>query len=105
MTNEEIKAESREYADKKINLAVSMYNPAAQTIAAQAYEDGIKKGLKQHAHDYLVKTANQKVQLTKAKQLLNEFMRISKASDEDFEHDYTELISETEQFINSEVEK
>ena len=42
--------------------------------------------------------------LTKAKELLNEFMRISKASDEDFEHDYSELIGETEQFL-SEVEK
>ena len=43
--------------------------------------------------------------LTKAKDLLNEFMRISKASDEDFEHDYSELIGEAEQFLNSEVEK
>ena len=43
-------------------------------------------------------------QLTKAKELLNEFMRISKASDEDFEHDYSELIGEAEQFL-SEVEK
>lgn len=38
-------------------------------------------------------------QLTKAKELLNEFMRISKASDEDFEHDYSELIAEAEQFL------
>ena len=38
-------------------------------------------------------------QLNKAKELLNEFMRISKASDEDFEHDYSELIGATEQFI------
>lgn len=37
--------------------------------------------------------------LDKAKELLNEFMRISKASDEDFEHDYSELIGETEQFL------
>ena len=37
--------------------------------------------------------------LTKAKDLLNEFMGISKASDEDFEHDYSELIGETEQFL------
>ena len=37
--------------------------------------------------------------LTKAKELLNEFMRISKASDEDFEHDYSELIGETEKFL------
>lgn len=35
----------------------------------------------------------------KATKLLNEFMRIGKASDEDFEHDYSELIRETEQFI------
>jgi hypothetical protein len=41
----------------------------------------------------------QKKQLTKAKELLNEFMRIGKASDEDFEHDYSELIGETEQFL------
>jgi uncharacterized protein (UPF0335 family) len=43
-------------------------------------------------------------QLIKAKELLNEFMRISKASDEDFEHDYSELIGETEQFLK-EVEE
>ena len=43
-------------------------------------------------------------QRTKAKELLNEFMRISKASDEDFEHDYSELIGETEQFLK-EIEK
>lgn len=36
---------------------------------------------------------------SKAKELLNEFMRISKASDEDFEHDYSELIGEAEQFL------
>ena len=41
----------------------------------------------------------QTMQLSKAKELLNEFMRISKASDEDFEHDYSELIGEAEQFI------
>ena len=43
-------------------------------------------------------------QLIKAKDLLNEFMRISKASDEDFEHDYSELIGATEQFLK-ETEK
>lgn len=41
-------------------------------------------------------------QLTKAKELLNEFMRISKASDEDFEHDYSELIADAEQFLKGE---
>ncbi len=40
--------------------------------------------------------------LTKAKDLLNEFMRISKASDEDFEHDYSELIAEAEKFLKEE---
>lgn len=45
------------------------------------------------------------VKLTKAKKFLNEFMRIGKASDEDFEHDYSELIREAEQFLNSEVVK
>lgn len=43
--------------------------------------------------------------LTEAKELLNEFMRISKASDEDFEHDYSELIGEAEQFLNDEVKE
>lgn len=43
-------------------------------------------------------------QLTEAKELLNEFMRISKASDEDFEHYYSELIGKAEQFLK-EVEK
>jgi len=41
----------------------------------------------------------QQYNLTKAKELLNEFMRISKASDEDFEHDYSELIGEAETFL------
>ena len=50
------------------------------------------------------KTKNVVDQLTRAKELLNEFMRISKASDEDFEHDYSELIGATEQFIK-EIEK
>lgn len=45
------------------------------------------------------KTKSIEEQLAKATELLNEFMRISKASDEDFEHDYSELIGETEQFI------
>lgn len=40
--------------------------------------------------------------ITKARELLNEFMRISKASDEDFEHDYSELIGEATQFIKGE---
>ena len=49
-------------------------------------------------HEFLQQMYN----LTKAKELLNEFMRISKASDEDFEHDYSELIEEAEQFLKGE---
>lgn len=45
-----------------------------------------------------------KLSLYNAKDLINEFMQISKASDEDFEHDYSELVAEAEQFL-SEVEK
>ena len=74
MTSEEIKAEAREYANKIISLAVSMYNPAAETIAAQAYEDGIKKGLKQHEHDYLVKTADLKKKYEKQKEINKELV-------------------------------
>ena len=37
--------------------------------------------------------------LAEAKYMLNEFMWISKAGDEDFEHDYSELIEEAEKFI------
>lgn len=55
--------------------------------------------------DWFGKAVTKDRRLTEAKELLNEFMRISKASDEDFEHDYSELIGETEQFLNSEVEK
>ena len=51
-----------------------------------------------------VKTKSIEEQLAKATELLNEFMRISKASDEDFEHDYSELIRVTEQFLK-EIEK
>ena len=64
-------------------------------------KDKVTQGLE----SVLENVVRNKRQLTKAKELLNEFMRISKASDEDFEHDYSELIGETEQFLNSEVEK
>ncbi len=45
------------------------------------------------------KTKSIKKEVEQAKKLLNEFMRISKACDEDFEHDYSELIEETEKFL------
>lgn len=65
----------------------------------------VAKGLKEFVKDYpataLRYLANEKyVELfDKAKELLNEFMRINKASDEDFEHDYSELIGQTETFL------
>ena len=45
------------------------------------------------------KTKSKEEKLEQAKKLLNEFMRIGKACDEDFEHDYSELIGETEKFL------
>ena len=42
--------------------------------------------------------------LTKAKEIIREFMRISKASVEEYEPEFTELIGQAEQFI-SEVKK
>jgi len=65
----------------------------------------VAKGLKEFVKDFPATAirymADEKYveQLTKAKELLNEFMRISKASDEDFEHDYSELVREAEQFL------
>ena len=65
----------------------------------------VARGLKEFVKDYpatsLRYLANEKYveHFDKAKELLNEFMRISKASDEDFEHDYSELIGETETFM------
>ena len=45
------------------------------------------------------KTKSKKEKLKQAKKLLNEFMRISEACTEEFEPEYTELISETENFL------
>ena len=53
----------------------------------------------ENAIEFLEKIDKEIAELHKVKELLNEFMRISKASDEDFEHDYSELIAETEQFL------
>ncbi len=72
---------------------------------AMAMSEKVEKQLREeNANDEGYARTLQTIQLSKAKDLLNEFMRISKASDEDFEHDYSELIGEAEQFI-SEVEK
>ncbi|MBO6101060.1 MAG: hypothetical protein J6P07_07005 [Spirochaetaceae bacterium] len=73
------------------------------SIQVAEYIDNLEKELKDASEKVVHLSCNQnkdlKYKLTKAKEFLNEFMRISKASDEDFEHDYTELIGDTEQFL------
>ncbi len=36
---------AREYAEKNVSLATSMYNPQAETIAAYSFTDGYKVAL------------------------------------------------------------
>lgn len=127
MTKEELKQEAEAEADKVIigsgmdrtsvihlkHLLVTMYIQGATKVTKELEKENAElKGL---VNQYKaskcgsISLVNRNMimfdQLTKAKELLNEFMRISKASDEDFEHDYSELIGDTEQFLNSEVEK
>ena len=74
--------------------------PCSQYIS---YKDRLKRLDKEFnviANEY----GKAESKLTKAKEFLNEFMRISKAIDEDFDPDYSELIGETDQFLK-EVEK
>mgnify|MGYP007122091965 CR=1 FL=1 len=81
------------------DLGAQIGNIAINYITKLENENAdLKKGLS------VVNASNSfnKEQLTKAKELLNEFMRISKASDEDFEHDYSELIAEAETFLKEE---
>ena len=89
---------SRHFENKKLKkgLAVgSTFNKALNSL---------NKTLEEERDKYRNMVFDKDEQLTNAKELLNEFMRISKASDEDFEHDYSGLIGEAEKFI-SEVEK
>lgn len=44
MTDEE---KAIEYADKKIDIAISMYNPDAISLVEQAYLDGLVEGRKE----------------------------------------------------------
>ena len=124
MTKEELKKEAIEWVKQKfpmLDLKQSdmskIYEYEAYLAGAEPREEHIAdlEKEKQNLIDENKKTFNDwleacnkygevNLKLTKAKELLNEFMRISKASDEDFEHDYSELIGETEQFIN-EIEK
>lgn len=40
-----ITEQAREYAEKNVSLATSMYNPQAETIAAYSFIDGYKAAL------------------------------------------------------------
>ena len=90
---EEIKQKAKEYA-KSIEHSYADTREELEEDAEQAWLQGFAFCLLGK-----VKVEMKKSQLAKVKELLNEFMRISKASDEDFEHDYSELIAEAEQFI------
>lgn len=74
----------------------SLYIPYQVRIKNLAHESNV---LRESYNNSEMNLASVSEQLAKAKKLLNEFMRISKASDEDFEHDYSELIGETETFL------
>ena len=87
------------------------YQKQARTIAENAVVDLTKENKDLNKKLFQAETDCDKLHWerndiladrNKAKELLNEFMRISKASDEDFEHDYSELIGEAEQFLKEE---
>ena len=93
--------ETQELLDKQIEATYKLDKENAELKSRECwksceYANPKSELIAQHIKDVQ--------QLTKAKEFLNEFMRISKASDEDFEHDYSELIGEAEQFLK-EVEK
>lgn len=112
MTDEEKLAE--EWVNKEwtpfrfYDAGCDVYNDDIREDVKEAYLAGLKAGKDMAEADlatvaYMQGATQQKKksekQLTKAKEFLNEFMRISKAIDEDFEHDYSELIGETDQFL------
>ena len=91
------------YADILAEFATEVTKELEKENAEQKERISTLEQIKKEHTDYTIKVEEErtcaKEQLTKAKELLNEFMRISKASDEDFEHDYSELIGEAEQFL------
>lgn len=84
--------ETQELLDKQIEATYKVVEE--NTDLKAKYDTCLREntGLKIH-NAYVEK------KLAEAKYILNEFMWISKAGDEDFEHDYSELIEEAEKFI------
>ena len=89
---------SRHFENKKLKEGLAVGSILNKGL------NSMNKALEEERDKYRNMVFDKDEQLTNAKELLNEFMRISKASDEDFEHDYSELIGDAEQFL-SEVEK
>ena len=91
-----------------MRMADRMYDLENQMKQLEKENAELKEELKDANKKVVHLACNQnkdlKRKINKAKEIINEFMRISKASDEDFEHDYSELIGEAEQFL-SEVAK
>ena len=102
MTKEELRTQTMEW---KNNYILKLEKENAELKEESDFYHREKGEYKSSFLQEVRKTIKLNKQLTKAKEFLNEFMRISSASTEDFEHDYTELIREAEQFLNSEVEK
>ena len=105
MTKEELKPE--QIKNRLSDIGADIGRIALEYIAELEKENAELKEINTNTLSQLnLDNGELIIQLTKAEKLLNEFMRISKASDEDFEHDYSELIVEAEQFLkDSEVEK
>ena len=78
---------AKKYAEESISLAISMYNPKAEIIAETACLYGL---------------TYKNEQLTKAKELLKRYVPYRQITDSKA---YKDLAEETEQFLNSEVEK
>ena len=91
-----------------MRMADRMYDLENQMKQLEKENAELKEELKDANKKVVHLACNQnkdlKRKINKAKEIINEFMRISKASDEDFEHDYSELNGEAEQFL-SEVAK
>ena len=95
--------ETQELLDKQIEATYKLDKELNETVAILQDSNGHLAKDRDYKVSVICKRNKLidelKAENKKAKNLLNEFMRISKASDEDFEHDYSELIKETDQFI------
>jgi predicted RNase H-like nuclease (RuvC/YqgF family) len=104
--NERLKKENAELKkklkEKLKNIADKDLSFVAKFDALENENAELKKKIGIYQKGMYEEIEKRDKKLTKAKELLDEFMRISKASDEDFEHDYSELIGVAEQFIKDE---